>query len=243
MRKIVTRIAPTAVAVAVTAVVVGSGGAYAAHLITGKDIKDGSVTSADVKNGTLGKADLSSATQKALAGATGAKGAKGDTGAKGAKGDTGATGPQGESGVVATDTASFKNVTVEALGGSWSTGHTTVGTVDLDAGTYLVAVTGDFYKAADTDATPVLQIQLNGADTQVTAYTAAFPTGSVSGVDDDNNPSGLEQTASGYGIITLDEAGSVSIDAFGYNGDRGSEGSGDFAVNATADFVQVTPAS
>jgi len=50
--------APTLV-VAVVALVVGvSSGAMGAKLITGKDIKDGSVKSADITNGTLVTKDL-----------------------------------------------------------------------------------------------------------------------------------------------------------------------------------------
>jgi hypothetical protein len=75
----------------------------AARSITGKDVKNGSLTGADlkagsitgreVKDGSLTAADLASGL--AVAGATGAAGAKGDAGAagpQGAKGDAGAAG-------------------------------------------------------------------------------------------------------------------------------------------------------
>src|SRR4051812_30836673 len=100
------------------------GSSYAAVLISGKSIRDGSVTGRDVarstltgrhvRNGTLGVADLGVRLRKDLlirakgqAGPTGPTGARGDTGASGPgggpgpKGDTGAqgdTGPQGDLG-------------------------------------------------------------------------------------------------------------------------------------------------
>ena len=68
------------------AIVVGSGvgGAYAKSLITGSDIKDGTVTGADIKNESLNVGDFTAKAQHAL------KGAKGDKGDKGANGLTGA---------------------------------------------------------------------------------------------------------------------------------------------------------
>jgi Collagen triple helix repeat (20 copies) len=71
-----------------------SGTAMAAHaLITGKDVKDGSITSADIQNGSLTAKDFKKAQIPA-----GAKGDKGDTGAAGATGAPGATGAAGASG-------------------------------------------------------------------------------------------------------------------------------------------------
>lgn len=72
--------------------------ATAAKLITGKQIKNSSLTGADIKNGSVGPVDLSAAAKSATkgiagpAGPTGAPGAKGDANAPGAKGDTGAPG-------------------------------------------------------------------------------------------------------------------------------------------------------
>ncbi|WP_182527259.1 collagen-like protein [Nocardioides dongkuii] len=61
-------------------------------LITGADIKDGSVTSADIKDKSLKTTDLSRATVKGLKGATGSRGAQGPQGAVGPQGEQG---PQG----------------------------------------------------------------------------------------------------------------------------------------------------
>ena len=82
--------------------VVLGGSAYAAATISGKNIKDNSVTSADIKNKTLLANDfkpgqLPKATG-AGAGQPGPQGPKGDAGAPGAAGDPGQAGPQGERG-------------------------------------------------------------------------------------------------------------------------------------------------
>jgi len=97
-------------------------GAFAAKkvLITGADIKDGSVTGIDIKNGSLGATELSRAARNALRGAEGPRGPvgpqgaqgpqgpKGDSGATGAagpagaKGDTGPAGPKGDTGAAGT---------------------------------------------------------------------------------------------------------------------------------------------
>lgn len=94
-----------------------SSSAYAATLITGNNIRNGTVTTADlkdnnvtgtdIKDGSIVPDDMSTAAHNSLKGDTGpagpqgdagATGEKGATGAKGDTGDTGATGPQGEQG-------------------------------------------------------------------------------------------------------------------------------------------------
>lgn len=198
-------------------------------------------TGATGTNGVDGQDGATGAT--GATGPQGPQGATGATGAMGATGATGATGAQGPSGVQAVDSESG-SATLTNIGGSWSKGHTAVTTFTLDAGTYLVTLTGDFYESAATTATPVLQIQLNGGNKQLTGYTAEFPYNANMAVGAvDNVPNGLEQTATVEGIITLTSSTTLEIDAFGYNPDRGSEGGTDFAVNASADVVQLTPAS
>lgn len=98
-------------------------GAMAAKMITGKDIKNGSVTSADIKNDSLRSADIKNGSlsfkdlnDKAIAklagqdgkdgvdgqdgqdGLPGEKGEQGEQGLPGEKGDTGAQGPAGPAG-------------------------------------------------------------------------------------------------------------------------------------------------
>jgi len=80
------------------------GSAYAAVTVTGKNIKDGTVTGRDVKNRSLGTNKLSTRAVSSLtgqpgpAGPQGERGPVGPTGPAGAKGETGPAGPQGETG-------------------------------------------------------------------------------------------------------------------------------------------------
>ncbi len=66
--------------------------AAAKKLITGKQIKNGTITGTDVKNGSLTARDVKGGLP------TGAKGDTGPAGPAGAKGDTGAAGPAGAKG-------------------------------------------------------------------------------------------------------------------------------------------------
>jgi len=63
-------------------------GATAATLVTGKQIRDNSVTGADIKRGTLGASDLSRAARRSLRGATGKTGPAGSPGPRGEPGVT-----------------------------------------------------------------------------------------------------------------------------------------------------------
>jgi hypothetical protein len=71
-------------------VIAASSGAVAAKKITGKDIKNNSVSTSDIKDQTLLAADFSPGATAALVGPAGPKGA---TGAAGAPGTPGAAGP------------------------------------------------------------------------------------------------------------------------------------------------------
>jgi len=76
--------------VAALMLVVSAGaGATAALMITGKQIKNGSVTGKDIRNRSLAAKDLSRSAKLKLRGQAGPAGPQGPTGA------TGATGPQG----------------------------------------------------------------------------------------------------------------------------------------------------
>ncbi|WP_207792913.1 hypothetical protein [Nocardioides acrostichi] len=74
------------------------GGAAAGSLITGKQIKDGSLTGVDVKDHSLGVRDLSAKTKSKLTGPAGADGADGVDGADGSQGPAGPAGPAGPQG-------------------------------------------------------------------------------------------------------------------------------------------------
>jgi len=85
-----TRHGRTAVVVGVVGLVLGAtGGAHAATLVTGKQIKDGTVTGADVRNGTIAGPDVAdgSITPDDFAGpAIGRDGPRGEQGPTGAPG-------------------------------------------------------------------------------------------------------------------------------------------------------------
>lgn len=101
----------TIAAWAISLLVVSAATATGASMITGKQIKDGTVTSVDLRNGSVGWADLSSTTRKRIstglaaanapssANAPGAKGDKGDPGANGMNGANGTDAPAREYGI------------------------------------------------------------------------------------------------------------------------------------------------
>jgi hypothetical protein len=74
------------------------GSAYAAATITGKHIKDGTVTGRDVKNRSLSTNKLSAEALSSLAGPAGSQGVRGQQGQPGPKGDQGSAGPKGDQG-------------------------------------------------------------------------------------------------------------------------------------------------
>src|SRR4051812_42560464 len=95
-RRLMTRIPrtlPVVLIAAIALVFAFSGGAVAAKLITGKQIKDETVTGQDIKNGSLETKDLSSATVTDLQ--AGAVGPAGPAGPAGATGPAGPAGPVG----------------------------------------------------------------------------------------------------------------------------------------------------
>jgi hypothetical protein len=98
MRRTALLIAGAVSALAVTAA--GTAGVQA--LITGAQIKDGTIESRDIKNGAIVRADIRAATLASLRGPRGPVGAQGPAGAvgpQGAAGPQGVAGPQGHQGV------------------------------------------------------------------------------------------------------------------------------------------------
>lgn len=74
------RSVPTVAVASALLILSATSGATAALVITGKQIKDNTITTADIKNGTLNAVDLAPATVSALKGATGAAGRPGISG-------------------------------------------------------------------------------------------------------------------------------------------------------------------
>jgi hypothetical protein len=80
------RTLPGVALLVIALVVAASSGAVAAKKITGKDIKNNSVSTSDIKDQSLLAADFSDAAKSSLAGPAGPAGPKGATGAPGAPG-------------------------------------------------------------------------------------------------------------------------------------------------------------
>jgi hypothetical protein len=74
------------------------GSAYAAVTVTGKNIKDGTITGKDVKNRSLGTTKLSPTAVSSLTGARGPEGPQGQRGPQGPAGPAGDIGPKGDPG-------------------------------------------------------------------------------------------------------------------------------------------------
>jgi hypothetical protein len=87
----------TAIVASAAALLVAGGAAGAATLITGKDVKNGSLTGADIKKSSITLNRLSPGT-RALIHRVGKQGVKGDSGAQGPIGPTGAAGSHGKDG-------------------------------------------------------------------------------------------------------------------------------------------------
>lgn len=86
-------------AVAYLALFVALGGsAYAAVTVTGKNIKDGTITGRDVRNSSLGTSKLSPTAVGSLTGERGPAGPQGPEGPQGLKGSQGPAGPIGQTG-------------------------------------------------------------------------------------------------------------------------------------------------
>jgi hypothetical protein len=108
-----------------------SGSSYAAiklkpDSVTSRTVKDGSLLRRDFKAGQLPAATR----VEGAAGATGAAGAQGEKGEKGDKGDKGETGPVGPS--------EAQSVYRYGSGGQLPPADTTIATLDLAPGAYLV---------------------------------------------------------------------------------------------------------
>jgi hypothetical protein len=170
-----------------TAAVVISGRNVKDGSLTGKDIKNNSVASTDVKNGSLvGKDFKHGQLPGGATGPTGAIGATGDAGAPGAKGDAGATGATGAKGDAGVTGAKGDAGVTGAKGDTGTAGAT--GTTGAQGDTGAKGATGG---TGATGATGV---------TGVTGSTATYSAGS-----------GLDLTGSVFslaagGVVTADFA-------------------------------------
>jgi Collagen triple helix repeat (20 copies) len=148
MRSILRRLSRRhSTAVAYLALLAALGGsAYAAVTVTGKNIKDGTITGRDVKSRSLGTNKLSAKAVSSLTGQrgpagpqgepgpVGPTGPKGDTGPQGPKGDQGLKGERGEPGTPATRLFAVVNGGTGAL----KSGIGVTGSARTGAGQYTV---------------------------------------------------------------------------------------------------------
>jgi hypothetical protein len=179
--------------VAVLAACVGP--AWAAGLLTGDNIKNGTVTGKDIKDGSIGPSDISRTGRAALQGETGPAGptgATGETGPAGPKGDVGpagAAGPKGDAGAAGKDaialwaqvdgvpadsaslTAGSAGTTIGHVGSGTSTVYNLTFPKDITNCAADVTRRSDLARAADT--------LLSQADAEAggSAYTYLDPSG------------------------------------------------------------------
>jgi hypothetical protein len=128
---------PTIAIAGALLVVSATGGATAALVITGKQIKDNSVTTKDIKNGTLKSKDLAASTVAALKGNTGATGPAGPAGPQGATGPVGATG--GFTGVQRVSVDRTVNASGDYYGSAFVTVACPTGKIAVSGGYYLAS--------------------------------------------------------------------------------------------------------
>ena len=108
VRKLMRRPSPAMLIAILALIVAASGDAVAdgvtaaAKLVTGKQVKNESLTSADVKNGSLTLSDFKSSERRKLRGTEGPAGEKGALGPQGPVGNPGATGAKGDPGPAGT---------------------------------------------------------------------------------------------------------------------------------------------
>ena len=145
----------------------------AGTLITGKDVKDSSLSGKDVRNGSLGTADLSKQARKSLKGAKGSTGAAGPAGPAGAAGPAGVAGPAGAVGPAGP--AELPHAYFVSLGQKNLAAATdeTVFTVKPPAGTYVATAKLTAFAAAA--GLNECRIKRNDATIDVIQFTTTAP--------------------------------------------------------------------
>lgn len=198
-------------------------GAQAAKWITGSDVKNESLTGKDVKNGSLGKQELSPWVQGRLekAGAAGKAGANGKDGVNGTNGTNGVDGKNFE----LTHAETFAKTTIVNIGGSFRTRATEVGEFELPAGKYLIQTDALFQHNGSTPtAAPSLQAAVRVADGSEWGVDAGTVFATFPGATDYKR----EAQGTTFRVIELDQAQTVTVQAFGYNADGSDAGSAGF---------------
>jgi hypothetical protein len=184
MRPSLPRSTPAVLLLTVALLATASGGAVAGTLITGTQIKDGTVSTKDVKDRTLKVQDLAPATVDSLAGA------RGPEGPPGAPGAAGAAGAAGDDGLVRAYAHIFATTVTRQSGGITVTnpapGVSCVSVPGIDTQQTAAVVTLDFsLDSTGTNAQAYAEVQSNPGgcpdttDLRVLTFSRAVPTGEI----------------------------------------------------------------
>ena len=146
-----------------------------------------------------------------------------------------ATGPQGPSGVVSTNTTDLGAVASVATGGSFVTNATQVGTIDLKAGTYLLSLNAKATPPSGGTGAVEVFPQFFVYDQAANASFTGDLFNVGSGALESGSNSQIDSYFSGSSEITLKQATTLHVYAFGYDSDRsaGSYTLDDLSVTAT----------
>jgi hypothetical protein len=178
--------ATTLAILALLAATAGSATAAAERLITGRQIKNGSVTGADIKNKSLTASDI----RGAIRGARGAPGREGPPGPAGAQGAQGPKGDPGSVGPITAVEAVSQPIPPQDVGGAAAAcpaGQTAIsGGFDLTEGATIVLID----RAVAANVWFVGGINVSSTDTATVkayAYCAAVPRANAANAAVDRN--------------------------------------------------------
>lgn len=132
-------------------------------------------------------------------------------------------------------TADFKPVTIDKIGGSFKTNKTKVGEFELKPGTWLLNSTAFFARttAGAPGTRPQLALRVGASETAFGTDYGTILGAEISPAKD------RELTGSTVKVVTVDQATTVEVFAFGYNDDAGSAGSGEIAASASVTAVLI----
>jgi hypothetical protein len=171
-----------AVLAALGIVLAVSSGAYAARgLLTGRDIKDGSLTGADIAQHSLGASLLSASARDALAGSEGPRGLLGRAGPDGADGSPGMNGRQGDNGLPGPAGGAGLTGSTGSVGATGAIGSTGVGATGVGGtagATGPIGVTGIGGTSGSTGATGASGLDGTVTPLAATGGVIALPTAS-----------------------------------------------------------------
>jgi hypothetical protein len=209
MKRGLTLVAVLAVTLGITTAASGTVQA----LITGVQIKDGSVESQDIENRTILPIDLSARAVASLKGdrgprgLVGARGATGATGPAGATGVTGPVGPRGATGATgATGAQGVQGVKGDTGSGVHVTGHVATegalpaGATEGDA--YIVDATGDLHVWNGSSWVNTGPVQGPQGPQGIQGIQGTQGTQGIQGIQGPAGDDGADGGLAGYAIVT-----------------------------------------